>query len=204
MSTTIKGIPIPSLNLIVSNSLISQKQFFEVLNFNPSTIIHDDFPVHNISYYDILSFCNTLSSLKNLSPSYNLQKVNTNPAGRITKASISFNSSANGYRLLTHKEWLDLASNFDSTLKWSGTDDPNLLHLYAHLNSSSPVKCYDLKPNSLGFFHFTGNFKDTTHNNFILGGSYLDSPDNAIFQIKDTPYNNSLIYDRSFRIARTL
>lgn len=203
MSTTIKGIPIPNLDLIISNSLISQKQFSEVLNFNPSNFIHDDLPVHNLSYYDILLFCNTLSDAKNLQPFYSLQRINLHN-NRIVSASVSNNSHSKGYRLLKHTEWLAIASNFNSTTKWSGTDDPNLLHLYSHFNSDSPVHCYNLNPNPLGFFHLSGNFKDTIFNNGIIGGSYLDSPDNSIFEIKDHPYNNTIIPDRSFRIARPL
>jgi len=204
MSTTIKGIPIPSLNLIISNSFISQKQFSHTLNFNPSNHVHDDLPIHNISYYDIILFCNTLSTNKNLSHSYSLSHISYSPDKRIRSASISYNSHSNGYRLLNHKEYLDIASNFESTSKWSGTDDLNSLHLYAHFNSETPVKCYDLKPNALGFFHLSGNFKDTLQNNHVIGGSYLNSPDKSIFTLRDQPYNNSLITDRSFRIARPL
>jgi hypothetical protein len=203
MSYSIKGIPIPSLNLIISNSFISQKQFCHTLNFNPSTFIDDDIPIHNLSYYDIILYCNTLSATRKFSPYYKLQKISTHE-NRITRASISTNSLSNGYRLLTKTEWFSIASNFNSTSKWSGTDDPNDLHLFAHLNSQSPIKCYDIKPNSLGFYHLTGNFKDTLFKNYLVGGSYLDSPDKASFNIINYPTNNSPSPYSSFRIARPL
>ena len=56
---------------------------------------NDNFPVNNISWFEAATFCNWLSKKENLEEFYIFKKNKL----------IDFNSSSNGYRLLTEAEW---------------------------------------------------------------------------------------------------
>jgi formylglycine-generating enzyme required for sulfatase activity len=75
----------------VSYHEISNKQFSM---FNSSKQ-NDNFPVNNISWFEAATFCNWLSKKENLEEFYIFKKNKL----------IDFNSSSNGYRLLTEAEW---------------------------------------------------------------------------------------------------
>lgn len=73
---------------------VKQADYESVMNKNPSEFKGQDLPVENISWYDAIEYCNKLS-----------QKMNLMPAYTIDGDKISWNQSADGYRLLTEAEW---------------------------------------------------------------------------------------------------
>jgi formylglycine-generating enzyme required for sulfatase activity len=50
--------------------------------------------VENVSWYDAIAFCNRLSTMENLSPSYT-----------VVDTSVTWDGTANGYRVPTEAEW---------------------------------------------------------------------------------------------------
>lgn len=61
---------------------------------NPSSFDGENLPVENVSWYDAIEYCNRLSEREGLTPVYTIDGEN-----------VSWDRSANGYRLPTEAEW---------------------------------------------------------------------------------------------------
>jgi hypothetical protein len=80
---------------------VTQKQYNALMrgdnpsSFIPSSAVSDDYPVDNVSWIDAVKYCIKLSELdENLTPAYN-----------ISDTGVTWDASANGYRLPTQAEW---------------------------------------------------------------------------------------------------
>ena len=71
---------------------VTQKEFYEVMGFNPSYERGEDRPVENVSWWDAIKFCNLKSLREGLQPCYDL-------------LSGECDFTKNGYRLPTDAEW---------------------------------------------------------------------------------------------------
>jgi hypothetical protein len=78
----------------ISKFQITQKQYENLMGKNPSYFKGEDFPVETVSWYDVVEFCNQLSGKNNLTKYYEIKGKD-----------VTFNESANGYRLPTDAEW---------------------------------------------------------------------------------------------------
>ena len=85
---------------------ITQKQFEAVMGYNPSAQKAELAPVTNVSFYEIMAFCNRLSLASGLEPVYVIKKTSQSDAwGAIpTKKNkdwekFTVNKKANGFRL---------------------------------------------------------------------------------------------------------
>lgn len=73
---------------------VAQEEYAEVTGNNPSSFSGDTLPVENVSWLDAVAYCNTRSELEGLTPAY-----------AIDGQTVSWDRSANGYRLPTEAEW---------------------------------------------------------------------------------------------------
>jgi formylglycine-generating enzyme required for sulfatase activity len=124
---------------------ITQKEWRTIMGTNPSHFTGDNKPVEQVSWYEILSFCNALSIREGLTPVY----IDTSTA----------NWSANGYRLPTEAEWEYAARGGASSTNtlYSGS---NTLEDVGWYYSNSGNTTHDVgtkNPNQLGIYDMSGN-----------------------------------------------
>ena len=73
---------------------VTQQEYEFVMGENPSNFSGENLPVENISWLDAVAYCNARSEQEGLTPAYTVDGT-----------SVSWDRSANGYRLPTEAEW---------------------------------------------------------------------------------------------------
>lgn len=73
---------------------LTQAEYQEIMGENPSSFSGEDLPVENVSWLDAVSYCNARSEREGLTPAYT-----------VNGSDITWDRSADGYRLPTEAEW---------------------------------------------------------------------------------------------------
>lgn len=73
---------------------VTQQEYEAVMGENPSNFIGENLPVENISWLDAVAYCNARSEQEGRTPVYTIDGT-----------SVSWDRSADGYRLPTEAEW---------------------------------------------------------------------------------------------------
>lgn len=128
---------------------ITQSQFLTVTGRNQSIFQGESKPVENINWYEAVDFCNKLSESEGLEKCY---------IG--TGENLTYNKSANGYRLLSSSEWTfaakggSLSKDFD----YSGSNNIDSVAWHSKNSISNSTQDVGMKsPNVLGIYDMTGN-----------------------------------------------
>lgn len=134
-----------SRNLIVSQFEINQFYYFQVTGQNPSIRKDNRLPVDSITWIDAVNFCNQLSLLQGLTPSY-----------IISGDKAKWDTTSNGWRLPTEAEW-EYLCRAGETYDYSGSPDLNNDGWY-NLNSGLHSYPSGLKlPNAFKLYDMHGN-----------------------------------------------
>lgn len=86
---------------------VTQREFQDVMGYNPSVNKKKDLlPVHTVTLYEAMLYCNKLSERKGYKPVYTFKNelwdvTNT----ELYEADVTRDKTANGYRLPTSAEW---------------------------------------------------------------------------------------------------
>lgn len=73
---------------------VTQAEYKEIMGKNPSNFTGDELPVENLTWYEAVSYCNARSEKEGLEKAYTIDGQN-----------VTWNRSADGYRLPTEAEW---------------------------------------------------------------------------------------------------
>ena len=88
---------------------VTQREYRDTMGKNPSEFKGDNRPVDMVSWYDAIEYCNERSRREGLTPAYAIDKSRKDPNNEGTNDSlawlVTWNRSANGYRLPTEAEW---------------------------------------------------------------------------------------------------
>jgi uncharacterized repeat protein (TIGR02543 family) len=106
----------------LSETEVTQELWQAVMGYNPSALpdnppageTQNKRPVENMTWYDVIEFCNALSQAAGWDPVYTITG-RTPEEGSITGATVSADFDKNGFRLPTEMEWMWAAIGADKT-----------------------------------------------------------------------------------------
>jgi hypothetical protein len=116
---------------------VTQKEYEELMENNPSGFPGENRPVESISWFDAVAYCNARSEKEGLTPAYTLRGRN-----------VTWNRQATGYRLPTEAEW-----EFACRTGSSGASISNK----ANVNTKETVEIGSFEANAWGLYDMVGN-----------------------------------------------
>ncbi len=182
---------------------VTQELYFEITKKNPSTIKGNRLPVETVTWAEAVIFCNTLSTQSGLKLCYSFDNNN---AGEIT-----FNPSADGFRLPTEAEW-EYACKAGTTGIGYGKLD--LIAWYKDNSNQTTHPVGEKLPNAWGLYDMLGNvwewcsdlYDTEVYGSYRVfrGGGWCDEERSVMATTRRRSHPHKFkIDDLGFRIARS-
>ena len=151
---------------------VTQREFLDVMGYNPSVFQYDDLlPVHKVTLFEAMEYCNRLSQRQGLTPVYTFSNEyweTVKDHKEFYEATVIRNKNANGYRLPTRAEAEYAAKGGPNQDPYTYSGSNNHKDV-AWNNETSLIKgvptmrCVGLlQPNTLGLYDMTGNVEEYT------------------------------------------
>lgn len=219
----IKMVKIPNKNFMMSETEITQELYESVMigYFNPSEFAGKENPVENVSWYDAVIFCNTLSVQAGLEPVYSINENTDIATWDYTKGDVIQNESANGYRLPTVDEW-KFAAKGGEKYAYAGSKDVDKIAWFSknckkvkvegrgERYKTNPVG--QKMPNGYGLYDMSGNVYEwcwdhppfNAKKRYICGGSSEVGAHFCKINTMNTCASTVKYTDVGFRVVRSI
>ncbi|ASB48783.1 formylglycine-generating enzyme family protein [Alkalitalea saponilacus] len=170
-------------DFFLSKYEITQKEWIEVMGYNPSQFSGDNLPVDMVSWYECILYCNRRSEVEGFTPYYIVDtlKIDLNNFSEFDdlKWSVKINEAADGYRLPTEIEWdyaasggiksnnyIYSGSNNLKDVAWYWRNSGNIyldgkwswVNIENNHSRTRPVG--QKRPNELGLYDMSGNVRE--------------------------------------------
>lgn len=143
-----RPLPTPTRPYLLATTEVTQCQWNDLVEENPSAFPGDSRPVERVSWLDAVGFCNALSRHEGLEEAYQL--------GAGTAKLVA---GANGYRLPTDPEW-EYACRAGATTMFASGGRRRDLKRVAWFADNARGRTHDVadrEPNAWGFYDMHGN-----------------------------------------------
>jgi formylglycine-generating enzyme required for sulfatase activity len=182
---------------------VTQGLYYEITGQKPSEYFSSNKPVETVSWKDAVIFCNQLSIEAALQPCYDLTKEND---------VISFDPSANGFRLPTEAEWQFACQGGRNEIRY---DELDKIAWYKNNSSNTTHEVGLKKPNTFGIYDMLGNvwewcsdiYDESVYGSYRVfrGGGWCDYERSVMATTRRRSHPVSFkIDDLGFRIARNI
>jgi formylglycine-generating enzyme required for sulfatase activity len=158
----------------ISDHEVTQAEYQQVMQANPSHFQGDDLPVENVSWFDAVEYCNRRSTAEGLTRAYTIEGD-----------SVAWNLAADGYRLPTEAEW-EWACRAGSETAFSGGAlaeetcgaDPVLDALGWYCGNAGPTThaVKGKQPNAAGRYDMHGNVWEWCWDWYSVAGPSPSAP----------------------------
>ncbi|MDR2869166.1 MAG: formylglycine-generating enzyme family protein [Deferribacteraceae bacterium] len=128
---------------------VTQREWTAIMGNNPSNFKGEELPVEQVSWLDVIEYCNKRSLAEGLTPVY---------SGRGND--ITADWSANGYRLPTEAEWEYAAGGGNKSqlaMTYSGSNNVDAVGWYSGNSGNRTHTIASKQANELGIYDMSGN-----------------------------------------------
>lgn len=184
----------------LSQYQVTQKLYSEITLASPATFKGDQLPVEEVSWYDAVNFCNSLSCKFALQECYSVEGE-----------AVNLNSDATGFRLPTDAEWEYACRAGTRQARYGKLDD---IAWYKD-NSQNSTHDVGLKvANDWGLYDMLGNVWEWCWDIYdkevygpyrvFRGGGWADPERGCLASNRRRSHPTFAIDDLGFRIARSI
>jgi formylglycine-generating enzyme required for sulfatase activity len=180
---------------------VTQAFYFATNHEDPSTIKGNRHPVETITWKEAVGFCNILSMQTGLNPCYEIKE---------DSEAISFDITANGFRLPTEAEWEYACKAGTTKIRYG---DLNSIAWFKDNSSMTTHIVGQKEPNAWGLYDMLGNvwewcsdnYDETVYGSYRIfrGGGWADEERSVMATTRRRSHPLKFkIDDLGFRMAR--